>query len=453
MRAPRLSKYLAAAVSVAILAGAPATAQPAGDDTLVLKDFTLIDGTGKPPVPHAGMIVTGGRITWIGPVGQLKAPKGATVVALTGKYVMPGLIDTHIHLAISKDGLTVDAANQTPANITAQLQQFAAYGVTTIQSMGTDQDVVLQMRDEQRRTGRPGAARIYSAGLGVVVDGGYGGLAGVTRKVATPAQTVAAVDREAARHVDLVKFWLDDELGTMPSLPPEISAATIDTAHARRLKVVGHIFYLADARRVVDQGIDGLGHSVRDRAVDAGFVTAMKQHNSWQMAATLGRERALFAYGTPAPWLNDPFFVQAVPPATLRTLADPANQAKIAGAPHFGQLEGFLRTAQRNLKTLADSGIRYAMGTDAGGPLRFPGHVEHDELALMVEAGLTPMQAIVAATSSGASFLGAADLGSLQKGKWADMVVLDADPLADITNSRSISAVYIAGRQVRSVAR
>ncbi|HEX8302676.1 amidohydrolase family protein [Sphingomonas sp.] len=445
----RLFRRLAGAVALA----AALVAAPAFADTLVLHGFTLIDGTGRAPVRNAGMVITDGRIRWVGPAAGMRTPKGAKVVRLAGKYVMPGLIDTHVHLGISKDLLTVSAANQTREHVIAQLRQFASYGVTTIQTMGTEQDIVLQMRDEQRRTGRPMEARIYAAGLGVVVEGGYGGLAGVTRKVGTAGEATAAVNQEAARKVDLIKFWLDDELGTMPKLPPEISGASIAAAHAHRLNIVAHIFYLADARRVVDQGIDGLGHGVRDQPVDPGLIAAMKAHGSWQMASTLARERALFAYGSAAPWLNDPFFVQAVPADTLRQLADPARQSRVAAGPNFAKLEGFLRMAQRNLKTLADAGVPYAMGTDAGGPLRFPGHAEHDELVLMVEAGLTPMQAIVAATSSGAKFMKAVDIGSLQAGKWADLIVLDADPLKDIRNSRTIRAVYVAGRPVASIKR
>jgi imidazolonepropionase-like amidohydrolase len=285
----------------------------------------------------------------------------------------------------------------------------------------------------------------------VVYEGGYGGLAGVTKKVSTPAEAREAVDREAARDVDVVKLWLDSELDTMPRMPADISKAVIDEAHVKGLRAVAHIFYMADAKRMIEQGIDGLTHSVRDQPVDKAFVRAMKGKGTWQMAATLARERALFIYAAPAPWLNDPFFRAAASPATLDLLADPENQAKIVASAHFSELGDFLHTAQRNLKAIADAGVPYAMGTDAGGPLRFAGFSEHDELTLMVEAGLTPMQAIVAATSSGARFLGNGDIGSLEAGNWADMIVLNQNPLVDIQNSRSIAAVYIAGRQVPSV--
>lgn len=446
MRARPVFRTLSAAA--AIIAALPAAASA---ETLVFKGFTLIDGTGAPAEPNAAMVVSDGRISWVGAAAAVQAPAGAETIDLAGKFIMPGMIDTHVHAGLTADGLSVDAANQTHENLTEQLEQFAAYGVTTVVSQGTDQDILLEMRDEERASDRLTKARLYSAGLGVVFQGGYGGLAGVTDKVSTPEEAREAVDREAARNVDMVKFWLDSELGTMSRMPEDISSAVIEAAHAGGLRAVSHIFYLDDAKRVVSQGIDGLTHSVRDRPVDRDFLRAMKEKGTWQLAATLARERALFAYAAPAPWLNDPFFRAAVPPATLDRLADPESQAQFAAVPHFDELDDFLRMAQRNLRALSSAGIPYAMGTDAGGPLRFPGYAEHEELELMVDAGLTPMQAIVAATSSGARFLENDEIGSLETGKWADMIVLDQDPLANIRNSRTISAVYIAGRQIPSI--
>ena len=434
--------------ATAIIAALPVAASA---QDVVFEGFTLIDGTGAASQPNSAMVVTDGRITWVGAADAMPAQPGIETIDLTGKFVMPGMIDTHVHAGLTKDGLTVDAANQTHENLTEQLELFAAYGVTTVASQGTDQDILLQVRDEQRDTDHPTMARLYSAGLGIVFEGGYGGLAGVTDKVSTPAEARLAVDREAGRNVDWIKFWLDSELDTMPRMPEDMTGAVIEQAHADGLRAVSHIFYLDDAKRVVRQGIDGLTHSVRDQPVDQAFLRAMKEKGTWQMAATLTRERALFAYATPAPWLNDPFFRASVPPETLDQLADPQAQAKIAAGTHFSELDDFLHQAQRNLKAIADDGIPYAMGTDAGGPMRFPGFSEHDELVLMVEAGLTPMQAIVAATSSGARFLRNDEIGSLEPGKWADMIILNQDPLADIHNSRTISAVYMAGRQIPSI--
>lgn len=445
MRARAIRDWVAA---LAVVIGFSA---PACSEVLVLRGFTLIDGTGHAPLPHAAMVIDDGRIRWVGLDAKLKTPAGARTIVAAGKYVIPGLIDTHVHLGVAK-GMVLSAANQTRDNIDRQLATYASYGVTTVQSLGTEQDIVLQMRDEERAH-RTAKTRIFSAGLGVVFDGGYGGLAGVTKKVATPAEADAAVAREAGRHVDLIKFWLDDEMGTLPKMPPQITKAVIDGAHNRGFRVVSHIFYLQDAKRVIGQGVDGLSHSVRDQPIDTALIDGMKRHHSWQMAATLSREKYLALYGSRPAFLDDPFFTQALEPGVLAALADPARAKAAAAAPHFDQFEGFFETAAHNLKREADAGIPYAMGTDAGAVGRFPGYSEHIELELMVQAGLTPMQVLVAATSSGAKFLHDSTIGSIEPGKWADFVILDGNPLVDIRNSRTIDAVYIAGTQVPSIKR
>jgi imidazolonepropionase-like amidohydrolase len=286
-----------------------------------------------------------------------------------------------------------------------------------------------------------------------VFQGGYGGLAGVNVPISTVEEVNEQVDQLAARGVDVVKFWLDDELGSMPKMPPEISQAIIDAAHRNNLRAVAHIFYLEDARRLVDQGIDGFAHSVRDQAIDPALIASMRDRGVWQMAATLSREAAIFTYGEDAPFLHDHFFTQQVSPRTIEVLSDAERQRGIATGPHYADYQRFLQTAQENLLRLRDGGVRYAYGTDAGPPGRFPGFADHWELQLMVEAGFTPAQAIQSATRHAAEFLGADDLGTLETSKWADFVVVDTDPLADVANLRDISRVYIAGRQVPSVDR
>jgi imidazolonepropionase-like amidohydrolase len=166
-------------------------------------------------------------------------------------------------------------------------------------------------------------------------------------------------------------------------------------------------------------------------------------------APTLTRELALSSYATTPPFLNDPFFTRGTTPEVLAMLASPEYQQKMAADPNLRKYPIVLETEKKNLKRLADAGVRYGFGTDTGVPGRFQGYFEHRELETMVEAGLTPMQAIVAATGSAAEFLKASDLGTLEAGKWADLIVLQQDPLADIRNSKTIESVYIAGGKVR----
>jgi imidazolonepropionase-like amidohydrolase len=313
--------------------------------------------------------------------------------------------------------------------------------------MGTDQDVVFPIRDEQRR-GRPSMTRLFTAGQGLMFAGGYGGLAGVNVPVATPEAAAESVAAQAAKGADVIKLWLDDELGTMPKMPPAISQAIIDAAHQHNLKALAHVFYLEDARRLVGQGIDGFVHSVRDTAIDQALIDAMKAEGTWQASATLSREAAMFAYGTTPPFASDAFFTRGVSQGALDLIRSPERQKTMASNPHFSEYPAFFENAKANLKRLADAGVPIGFGTDTGPPGRFAGYFEHWELALMVEAGLTPRQVLTAATRSAAEFLGASDLGTLEASKWADLVVLDADPLADILNTRRIRTVYIAGQEV-----
>lgn len=411
----------------------------------VFKNFTLIDGTGRAPVQNSAMVVDNGRIQWVGPASQLKAPASAATVDLAGKYVMPGIINLHGHVG-NTVGLKQDASFFTRENIDRNLKTYASYGVTTVLSLGTDQDLIFKVRDEQRH-GRPSMTRVYTAGQGFVYKGGYGGLAGVTPGVSTVAEVEPAVAALAAKNVDIVKLWVDDHLHTQKKMPYDIAKAIIDSAHRHRLPAAAHIFYLDDAKQLVEYGVNGLAHSVRDKPVDQELIAAMKKHGTWQMAATLTREASMFIYGSTPPFADDPFFTRAVPPDVVRTLKSAEYQKGIAKDADFREYRGFFETAKKNLKALADAGIPYAFGTDTGPPGRFAGYFEQWEMELMVEAGLTPMQVIKAATHNAAEFLHATELGTIEPSKWADFIVLERNPVENIRNTRAIAAVYIAGNK------
>lgn len=411
----------------------------------VFKNFTLIDGTGRAPVQNSAMVVDNGRIQWVGPASQLKTPASAATVDLAGKYVMPGIINLHGHVG-NTVGLKQDASFFTRENIDRNLKTYASYGVTTVLSLGTDQDLIFKIRDEQRH-GRPSMTRVYTAGQGFVYKGGYGGLAGVTPGVSTVAEVEPAVAALAAKNVDIVKLWVDDHLHTQKKMPYDIAKAIIDSAHRHRLPAAAHIFYLDDAKQLVEYGVNGLAHSVRDKPVDQELIAAMKKHGTWQMAATLTREASMFIYGSTPPFADDPFFTRAVPPDVVRTLKSAEYQKGIAKDPDFPEYRRFFETAKKNLKALADAGIPYAFGTDTGPPGRFAGYFEQWEMELMVEAGLTPMQVIKAATHNAAEFLHATELGTIEPSKWADFIVLERNPVENIRNTRAIAAVYIAGNK------
>jgi len=421
------------------------TAYPAAK---VFRNFTLIDGTGAPALPAAALIIDGGRISWVGPLTRLPSSAAAESVDLSGKYVIPGLIDAHVHLALVH-GLAQDIHFYTPDLVAQQLRTYAAYGITSVLVLGTDTDTVFDIRARQR-TGVSTDTRIFTAGQGLVYKGSYGGVAGLNGRVANPAEARAAVDAQAAKGVDVIKFWVDDEFGSMPTrMPPAITQAIIEQAHLHHLRAVAHVFYLEDARTLVNQGVDALAHSVRDKPVDDAFINSMKAHETWQLAATLSRE-ASFTYAK-LPFLNDPFFTRALDDSTVQALTSSQYVQGRANAPNFGRYPAVLETALQNTRREAAAGVMLGMGTDSGPSARFPGYFAHWELELMVKAGLSALQALSAATGNNARFLGAQALGTLQPGKWADFVVLDRDPLADIRNTRSIHSVYISGEPKETI--
>jgi imidazolonepropionase-like amidohydrolase len=417
----------------------------------VLRGFTLIDGTGRPAAANSAIIIDNGRIRWVGPVADLKIPAGAETINLAGKFVMPGIINLHGHLG-NTVGLEQDPNLYTRESVENDLKTYASYGVTTMLSLGLDKDLIFDLRDQQR-AGRPSMARVYTAGLGLVYKGGFGGgisLPGVPSPMIGGVEDVEpAVAEQARKKVDVLKFWTDDNFGAVKRMPYDLCKAIIESGHKHGLPVVAHVFYLEDAKHLADYGVDALAHSIRDKAVDSALINSMKGHGTWLSSATLSREFALYSYSKTLPFASDPFFTRSVPPNLVKIIASPEYRKKAAADPHMNQYPQVTAIAKKNLKALADAGVRYGMGTDTGVPGRFQGYFEHVELELMVEAGLTPMQVIVAATKSGAEFLKAKDLGTLEPSKWADLIVLSANPLIDIKNARTIESVYIAGNKVR----
>jgi imidazolonepropionase-like amidohydrolase len=423
---------------------------PLSGETKVLTNFTLIDGTGRDPAPNSAMIITDGRIAWVGPASALKKPAGAATLDLAGKFVMPGIMNMHGHLGNVVD-FVQDPKNFTRENAEKQLKQYARFGVTSMISMGSDQPLVFDLRKEQR-AGRPHEARVFTAYKGFTGVGGYPttapGMKGVPFEVSTNAQIDDDVKQLAGLKVDLVKVWVDDHLGKDKKIPLDLVKHIIADAHQYHLKAAAHIFYLEDARTLVNGGLDALAHSVRDKPVDDAFIAAMKRGGVYQIP-TLSREASMFVYGSYSKMLDDPLFAMAVSPAMLKTLKTAEYQKKSAADPDFKEYPQFLKTAQANLKKLHDAGVKIAFGTDTGVPLRIPGYFEHWEMQLMSEAGIPARDIIVSASRTAAEFLGVSkDLGTLEAGKWADLIVLSRNPIADIRNTRAIESVMIAGNTI-----
>ena len=375
----------------------------------VFEGARLIPGDGSAPIADAAFIVANGQFTAVGRKGEISVPAGAVRVDLTGKTVMPALVDAHKHLAANRDEL-ID-----------QLQHLAYYGVGVAMSLGQDPgDLAFQVRAETI----PNAARLRTAGRGIT--GPEPGRTNIPYWITSEDQGRNAVRELAEKKVDIVKIWVDDRDHTVTKLSPALYTAAIDEAHKHNLRTVAHIFTLEDAKGTLRAGIDYFAHSVRDKDIDDEFVNMMKAHPNMIVDPNLP-DRGVKVDRS---WLRD-----SVTPEEFQKI-----QAESKDDPKAQQFFGI---QSRNLKRLNAAGIRIALGTD--GNITW---AAHEEMADMVTSGMTPAQVLVAATRNSAMLVGLKDVGTVEKGKSADFLVLDANPLDDITNTRKINAVYLRGMQV-----
>jgi imidazolonepropionase-like amidohydrolase len=383
----------------------------------------VIDGTGKPAIERATLLVLDGRIAAVGK--RVKIPAGAQRIDATGKTIIPGLINAHGHV-----------------NDSAQLGVYLRDGITTVLSLGGDKELALR---QQNAMAPPGTVpHLYVAGPIQDSTAIPGAVA-----VKTPEEGRKNVDELARSKPDFIKVRVDDFLGARPKMSPEIYQAVIDQAHKDGIRTAAHVVLLEDAKGVLRAGGDYIAHSVRDHEVDEEFLGLMKKNHAFY-CPTLTREVAVFTYSETPAFFSDPFFLKEADPAEMAKMEDPKRQETVRNDKGALWYKEHLPVAMRNLKILSDAGIPIAMGTDSGGgPGRFQGYFEHLELEYETKAGLTPMQALVSATSGAAKAINiSAQVGTLEKGKWADFVVLSANPLDDIRNTRKIESVWIGGVQV-----
>jgi imidazolonepropionase-like amidohydrolase len=396
----RQMNIAAVAALVALGFAAPASAQ-----VTAYEGARLIVGDGK-VIEKGTLVVDGAKIVQVG--ADARVPDGAKRVNLAGKTVMPAIIDTHVHLTQNREGLIRD------------LKLRAYYGVGAALSMGTDPYELLDIRNETI----PGAARFLSAGRGITMP--EPGRTTAPHWITSEAEGRKVVEELAARKVDIVKIWVDTRDGKFKKLTPEIYAAIIDEAHKRNLRVTAHIFDLEDAKGLMRAGVDSLAHGIRDQDIDDELVAMFKQRPNVVLIPNLP-DRGV---KTDLAWL------QAGMPAGEVAKLESVNYDRPTAQVFYG-------IQARNLARLAKAGVRITLGTDGNRPWG-----PHEEMQDMAVAGMTPMQVIVAATRNSAEFLRLNDMGTLAAGKSADFIVLDANPLDDIVNTRRINSVILRGAAV-----
>jgi len=395
---------------IPLLFAACGDGEAAGGPVTAYEGAHVIVGDGTEPIQDAVLLVQDGSLLAVGPRAEIEVPGGAARVDLTGRTVMPALVNAHIH-----------APGGEREALVSWLEHNAYWGVGVVTSMGTDSSTA---SFELRQEAPPNLPRLLTAGRGITSP--EPGRGEVPYWVTTPEEGSAAVQELAAKPVDIVKIWVDDRNGQYEKLPPSIYTVIIDEAHTHGLQVAAHIFALEDAKNLLRAGLDVFAHSVRDQDIDDEFVQLFLGKPMTVQVPNLPRR----GVATDLSWL-----AATVPADRLAEL-----QANTVDNPE--QQDGFGIQA-RNLARLSEEGIRIAFGSDGGTPWQ-----AHVELADMVAAGMSPADVIVAATRNSASLMGLTDTGTLEAGKTADFIVLEADPLQDITNTRRIVSFYLRGAEV-----
>jgi len=436
---------LSAAALCLLLAGCgpeptadPGTKSGGERDIVFISGALLIPGDGTPPIEEATMEIDNGVITKVGKKKEFYAPKGALPLDLEGKTISPLFVNLHGYPGLSNLG-EFGAKNYKLESLSADLNRYGYYGVGAVLAAGDSDGYAFQLRDELRK-GKASGAMLYTSGRGIAAKGSSGIMGNLPILVSGDADARKAVADLADRSVDAIVLWAS-------GMKPETSNAVVDEAHKRKLKVFADAPALAEAKSLLKADVDGLLTSVRDQEVDDEFINLMKEKKK-SLAPSLTALEARFMYADKLPWLGEQAMREVYPAGLTAYLVNPVVVNKFKRNPQLGKYREEFNTASKNLKKLADAGVEISFGSGSGLTDTFPGYFEHRELELMVKAGMSPLDAIKAATSVSANALGVTDLGALAVGKKGSFIVFSTNPLDEIKNSKDIDKVYVNGHDV-----
>jgi imidazolonepropionase-like amidohydrolase len=445
MRTARLAGFLA---GVAIVGAVGLGGQGLRPAALVFEAARIIDGNGGTPLEDGVLVVLDQRVVAVGRRGAIAIPAGAVRVNVAGKTIMPAMINVHAHMGY--EGYTTwGAHNHTAENLLDHLRREAYYGVAAVASVGSSPTgMSLQFQRDQRGGTFPPAARyLFMPGMAPPHGGPDHILReatselGVVNEVTTPDEARVAIRRMSEQQMAHLKIWVDDRRGTYPKLAPAVYQAIVQEAHARGIRVHAHAIQMADQKAVVAAGADVLVHMVQGEPIDEAFQALLRQRTPyWATVIGLGDPVAVCE--------RDPFFEDALPPSVVAKIRGTTERVPLVPScgppsPNAAAREKILA---HNFPLMIATGVKLVLATDTG---IHPGHTfgsgEHVELARWVQLGLSPSDAIVAATRTPAELMGLTDLGTLTAGKRASFIVLDANPLENIRNTRRIADVYLDG--------